>query len=343
MTMRAAVYYGVGDIRIEEMPKPSPESGEVVLRVRSCGLCGTDLAKYRHRLVEPPIVLGHEVAGAIESVGAGVGNFKPGDRVILSHHVPCFVCTYCRHGNFSMCPEWQATQITPGGFAEYIRVLRPAVAKGMVRIPDEMGFDEATLAEPTACCLRALMRSRLVPGDSVAVIGSGPAGLLHAQLARHLGAGLVIALDISPSRLEAARRFGADLALDARDEDLEDRIKDATSGEGVDLALTAVGIPAAVDQALRLVRKGGTVNVFAECPPGSMIQLDPNLMYRSEIVLLGSYSSSPRDLRVAARLIASGRVDAKAMITHRLPLGQTQQAFDLALSAGDSLKIVIQP
>ena len=341
--MLAAVYHGVEDIRIEETPSPKIGAGELLLRVRSCGLCGTDLAKYRHRLVEPPAVLGHEVAGEILEAGEGVERFRPGDRVVLPHHIPCFTCVYCRHGSFSMCQAWRETQIAPGGFAEVIRVGAPSVSRGMMRIPPELGFDEATLAEPAACCLRALERCGLGPGDTLAVIGSGPAGLLHVQLARVLGAAKIIALDLAPSRLEMARRFGADVTVNPSEEDAEAAVRNATAGIGVDVALTAVGSAAVVKQALRLVRKGGTVNVFAECPPGSQIPIDPNLMYHSEVTLLGSYCSSPREMRIALDMIASGRIDAASMITHRLPLADAAKAFELALAARDCLKIVLNP
>jgi L-iditol 2-dehydrogenase len=341
--MAVGAYHGPGDVRIERRPAPRPGPGEALVRVRACGLCGTDLAKYRHRLVAPGTVLGHEVAGEVVVVGEGVSRLATGDRVLVPHHVPCFTCVYCRHGNPSMCPEWKPSQIEPGGFCEYL-VARPATVRhGILKLPDGLGFGEATLAEPLACCLRAVERTGLSPGDSLVVIGAGPAGLLHVQVARLAGAGRVIAVDLARERLDAARRFGADVALNASLQDVAAAVRSLTAGQGADAVITAVGSAEVVAQALDMVRPGGKVNVFAECPPGSRISLDPNLMYHKEITLLGAYSSSPRDLRVALDLIATGRVNARDMISHRMPLARLAEAFEVALRGRDALKVIIEP
>lgn len=340
--MKAGVYYGPGDIRIEDIPTPAAGPGELLIRVRSCGLCGTDIAKYRHRLVEPPVVLGHEVAGDVEEVGPGVSRFEKGDRVVLLHHIPCFVCDYCRHGHHTMCEDFRPTNIDPGGFAEFIRVKPASVTKSMLKIPDALSYDAASMAESTACCLRGILRCNIRPGDSVAVIGAGPAGLILAQLARNVGAGQVIVTDLVQARLEAALRLGADEAVNISSEDPVQKVKEATAG-GPDVIIVAVGSTEAQQQALQMAKKGSVVNFFAECPPESVVRLDPNLVYHSEITLVGSYSSTPPDLRAALVLIHSGRIDTGGLITHRLPLDALQKAFDLAVDAHESLKIVINP
>ena len=341
--MAVGAYYAPGDVRIERRATPEPGPGEMLVRVRACGLCGTDLAKYRHRLVEPGTVLGHEVAGEVAALGEGVDRFALGDRLLVPHHIPCFTCVYCRHGNYSMCADWKATQIAPGGFSEYLLARAATTARGALKLPDDLGFDEATLAEPLACCLRGMERTGLHPGDTLVVLGAGPAGLLHVQLARTLGVGRIISVDLIPDRLEAAKRLGADVAIRADAEDVVGAVRGLTGGHGADAVMTAVGIPDVVEQALDLVRPGGKVNVFAECPPGSRIDLDPNLMYHKEVTLLGTYSSSPREVRIALDLIATGRIDAAGIITRRMPLAQLAEAFEAALGGEGVLKIVVRP
>jgi len=341
--MSAGVYYAPGDVRIEQVPVPQPGPGEMLVRVRACGLCGTDLAKYRLRLAQPGTVLGHEVAGEVVALGASVQRFAIGDRVLVPHHVPCFACVYCRHGSFSMCAEWKKPQIAPGGFSEYMLARAETTARGALKLPDKLGFDQATLAEPLACCLRGLERTGLQPGDSLVVIGAGPAGLLHVQLARLLGVGRIISVDLLDDRLAAAKRFGADIAVNAGKQDVAGVVRHFTSGHGADAVITAVGLPAVVAEAFDLVRPGGKVNVFAECPPDSRIEIDPNLMYHKEITLLGAYSSSPREVRIALDLIAAGRVDAQGLISRCVPLAELAQAFEAALAARDVLKIIVRP
>ncbi len=340
--MKAAVYHGEGDVRIEDLPVPEPAAGELLLRVHSCGLCGTDVSKYVHRLVEPPAILGHEIAGVVERVGEGVERFKPGDRAIVPHHIPCFVCRYCRHENYSMCRSWKPTRIEPGGFCEYVNVAAESVKSGMRLIPADLDFDVAAMAESVACCLRAYRRTPLQPGDLMAVLGCGPVGLTHVMLGEILGAGGIIALDIEPCRLEAARRLGADAALDASDDDLGDSLHQMTGG-GVDLAMVCVGRAEAIYSAIDIVRDGGVVNCFAECPPGSELTIDPNILYRREVVMAGSYSSSPIEIAMALRLLDSGRLPMDELITHRLPLEETPRAFELAVEGKEALKIVINP
>lgn len=338
--MKAGVYHGPDDIRIEEMNRPELPPGGILVSIKTCGLCGTDVAKYRHQLVKPPVVLGHEVVGEVIEVDPAVRRWKSGDRVIIPHHIPCFVCRFCRHGNFSACEEFRPNRISPGGFAEVISVQAHSVERGVLRIPDSMSWETAAMVESMACCLRAFKRCRVQPGDSIAVIGCGPVGLMNLLLFGAMGAGKIIGIDIDPARLDAAREFGADDALDARDENLRNMVMDITGGLGVDIAFVCVGSAPALQSAFGIVRRGGMVHVFAECPPGEKLTIDPNDIYH-EATLAGTYSSSPVELTEALELIAAGRVDVGRLISHRMPLDDLPDAFRLAVRGGDALKIMI--
>jgi L-iditol 2-dehydrogenase len=340
--MKVGVYHGPDDIRIEEASRPAVPDDGLLVAVRACGVCGTDVAKYRYKLVEPPVVLGHEVAGDVVAVGRQVTKWKPGDRVVVPHHIPCFVCGYCRHGNYSACPDFRANNIRPGGFAEYVSVAGPATREGVLPVPEGVSYDQAALCESLACCLRAFNRSAMRRGDSVAVVGCGPVGLMNMILARALGAGTVIALDVVPERLAAAKRFGAEVVLDAREKSVPDVVRRGTGGLGADIVLVCVGSVSAIETALAVARRGGQVHIFAECPPDSRLTLDPNLVYH-ELSIIGTYSSSPAELAEALTLIERGRVNVEALVTHRLPLDRLQEAFDLAVAGKEALKILIHP
>lgn len=341
--MKAAVYYDTDDIRCEELPRPQIGKGEILVRVRSCGLCGTDIGKIVERTVTPPVVLGHEVAGDVVEVGEGIKNLRSGDRVFVAHHVPCFTCHYCRHGNHSLCQQFRSTNIDPGGFAEYIRVPAPNVEKTTFLLPEDLSYEEASLIESTACCLRAIRRCPIQPGDTVVVVGVGPMGLLNLQLALLLGAGQAIALDLIEQRLEVAKKFGAKHSVNPGRENPLEVVKQLTEGRGADVAVVAVGNTAAIAQAIKLVRGGGTVVLFAESPPRSSLSLDPNIIYHSEVNLIGSYSSTPQGQRIALELIKTGRLRVKELITHRFPLERLSEAVTLAREARESLKIIITP
>lgn len=341
--MKAAVYYDVKDVRYEEISLPEIKPDEVLVRVEACGLCGTDLHKILNRTVTPPAVLGHEVSGCIEQLGHELRGFRKGDRVIVFHHIPCFVCTWCRHGNCSLCPEFKKLNISPGGFAEYIKVSGGSVRSGLLKIPESVSYEEATMVEPTACCLRAIARAGLQPADAVVIVGAGPAGLIHIQLCRLLGASLVIAVDLSPTRLTTATSLGAELTVNPETTDVRQAVREATEGKGADIAIVAAGNTKAIMTGINLVRPGGTVLFFAESPPRSILEIDPNLIYHSEVSFIGSYSSTPYEHRQALALIASGRLKVKELITHRLKLYELPKAIELATAARDSLKIVLTP
>jgi len=336
--MKAAVYYGKGDIRIEDVPKPRIGPGEMLLRVRGCGLCGSDIAKIVQGTVEPPAVLGHEVVGVVAEVGDGVEGFEMGDRVVAAHHVPCGQCHYCRHGNPSMCRTFKATKLDPGGFAEYVRLSPLHVAHTTLHIPAGLSDEEASFAEPLACCLRGIKRSPPQEGDTVLVVGAGTIGLLMLQLARIQGAKVMVT-DLIEGRLDLARSLGADLALKAKG-DVAITVNQFTAGRGADVAILTAGAVEPVAQALECVRDGGMINVFAGIPPGSSIPLDVNQIYHREITILGSYSSSPLELREALGLLAEGAVRVEGLVTYRLPLTALPHAIELA-RRHEALKVFI--
>ncbi len=339
--MRVAMWYNNRDVRIEEMPVPKIGSGELLVRVEACGICGSDVMEW-YRLDRAPLVLGHEIGGQIVSVGEGVERYKEGDRVSAAHHVPCNTCHYCLNGHHTVCDTLRQTNFAPGGFAEYIRLPAINVDRGVFLLPDEVSCEEATFIEPLACVLRGQRLAHMRPGSSVLVIGSGIAGLLHVQLARTLGAGRVIATDITPYRLEAAERFGADATIHAK-EDLPTRLHQVNQGRLADLVIVGTGATSAIVQALESVERGGTVLFFAPTNPGITIPISINeLFWRNDITLTTSYAASPADYQTALDLIRAGTIPVRQMITHRFGLAETGLGFQLVAEAQNSIKVIIQ-
>jgi len=331
--VRAAVYYSNSDVRLEQRPRPTAGTGELVVRIEASGICGSDVMEW-YRIRKAPIVLGHEIAGVVEQVGEGVRAFRTGDRVAATHHVPCNTCRYCLSDRHSVCDTLRTTTFDPGGFAEYVRLPAINVDRGTFRIPDHVGFDEASFVEPLACCLRALRIAGLRAGDRVAVLGAGISGVLMLQAARALGAGWIAATDVAPYRLEAARRFGADAVIDARG--------DVPAGLADVVVVCTAALPA-IAQAWRCVDRGGAVVLFAPVAPGEQIPFPAHDLWKDGVRIVHSYAGPPADMRTAIDLIAARRVDAAGMITHRLPLADTGAGFRLVADAGPSLKVVIEP
>jgi len=340
--MRVAMWYNNRDVRVEEMPIPQIGFGELLVRVEACGICGSDVMEW-YRLDRAPLVLGHEIGGQIVAVGEAVEHYQEGDRVSAAHHVPCNTCHYCLNGHHTVCDTLRQTNFDPGGFAEYIRLPAINVDRGVFLLPDEVSYEEATFIEPLACVLRGQRLAHMRPGSSVLVIGSGIAGLLHVQLARTLGAGRVIATDITPYRLEAAKRFGADATIPA-EEDLPTRLHQVNQDRLADLVIVGTGATSAIVQALESVERGGTVLFFAPTNPGITIPISINeLFWRNDITLTTSYAASPADYQTALELIRAGTIPVHQMITHRLGLAETGLGFQLVAEAQNSIKVIIQP
>jgi L-iditol 2-dehydrogenase len=340
--MRVAMYYSNRDVRLEEMPVPQIGPGEVLMRVEASGICGTDLLEW-YRRHKAPLVLGHEVAGVVAAIGKGVKHHKVGERISAAHHVPCNTCHYCLSGHHTVCNTLRQTNFDPGGFAEFVRLPRLNVEQGIFPLPDEVSFEEATFVEPLACVLRGQRLAHLQPEQSVLVIGSGVAGLLHIQLARTSGAGYTMATDIVEYRLEAARRLGADAAIQAKDY-TPASLRQATNGRLADLVVICSGATSAINQALESVERGGTVLFFAPTEPGVSVPISVNdLFWRNEITLTSSYGGGPADYAEALALIQAGKIRVKDMITHRLGLAETGLGFQLVARAQGSLKVIIEP
>jgi L-iditol 2-dehydrogenase len=337
--MRVAVYYKNDDVRLEERPIPKIGPGELLVKVIASGICGSDVMEW-YRIQKAPLVLGHEIAGEIVEVGEGVMGFKAGQRVFVSHHVPCGNCHHCRRGNHTVCDTLRSTNFDPGGFAEYIRVPQINVQNGTFILPDEMSFEEGTLIEPLACVVRGQEKVRL--GQSVLVIGSGISGILHVQLARVSGASHIFATDINRYRLELARRFGADAAFRS-DQDIPACIRDVNDGYLADLVVVCAGAPQAISQALQSVERGGTILFFAPLMPKQTFSIPIYELWRDGITLTASYAGSPADIAQAIELIRSRKINARDMITHRLGLAETGLGFQLVARAEDSLKVIIEP
>jgi L-iditol 2-dehydrogenase len=336
------MYYNNNDIRIEERPKPSIGPGELLMRIEASGICGSDVMEW-YRIKKAPLALGHEVAGEIVEVGQGVTRYKVGDRIAASHHVPCNTCHYCLSGRHTVCDTLRTTNFDPGGFAEYVRLPAINVDRGVYPLPDDVRYDEATFIEPLACVLRAQRIARLQPGQSVLVVGSGMTGLLHANLARALGAGYVMATDISKYRLEAALQFGADLSIDAS-EDVPKTVRNFNDGKLADVVIVCTGAVSAVNQALQSVDRGGVVLFFAPTAPESKIPVDVNeIFFRNGVTLTSSYAGSPADHMTALQIIRSHNIEVCEMITHRLTLEETGLGFKLVAEAKKSIKVIIEP
>ncbi len=340
--MRVAMYYNNRDVRLEEMPVPQIGPGELLIRIEASGICGSDVMEW-YRRDKVPLVLGHEIAGEVVEVGEGVRQYKKGDRVSASHHVPCNTCRYCLRGHHTVCETLRQTHFDPGGFAEYVRLPSINVDRGVYPLPDDVSFEEATFIEPLACVFRSLRMARFQPGQTVLVIGSGIAGLLHVHLAKALGAARIVATDIVESRLEAARKLGADTVLDAR-EDVPLRLREVNDGWLADLVLVCTGARSAQIQGMESVERGGTVLFFAPTDPGVTVPLSINdLFFRNDITLTTSYAGSPGDHVEALELIRLRRLRVKEMVTHRFGLAEIGEGFKLVAEARDSIKVIIEP
>ena len=335
--MIASVYRGDGKLVAEEWPRPTIGAGEVLLRVLGCGLCGSDIAKIVDPSTPAPLVLGHEVVGEIVTLGPGVTDCAIGDRVVAAHHVPCGDCHYCRRGSESMCHAFKASNLDPGGFAEYVRVPAPNVRHALFRVPRHVTDEAASFVEPLACCLRSVRRARVAPGDTVVVVGLGSIGCLFVQLLRRAGA-VVVGCDPIAARAELARRLGAAAAGPASAAAAAQR--ELSGGRGADQVIVTGGGTDVLPWAVESLRDGGTVHYFAS--GGDTLPLRLETLYHRELTLTATYSSSPSDLAEAFRLIVAGEVSVDRLVTHRVTLPGLHRGVDL-MRRREALKVYVTP
>jgi len=337
--MRVAMYYRNNDVRIEKMSTPRIGKGELLVHVKASGICGSDVLEW-YRIQKAPKVLGHEIAGDIVEVGGDVKGFRVGDRVFVSHHVPCNTCRYCLSGHRTACETLHTTNYDPGGFAEYVRVPALQVDRGTFPLPPGMTYEEGTLIEPFSCVLRGQKGLSLFPGASVLVLGSGISGLLHILMARRLGAGKIVATDVSEKRLEYAQRFGAHHILSAQ-EDIPALLRRVNAGRLADRVILCTGAADAAEQAIRSVERGGILLFFAA--PTTDLQVPINDYWRNDITLKTSYGADPTDIQQAMDMLEARLFPCEDLITHKLPLEQAQKGFDLVVQAQDSIKVILLP
>ena len=346
--MRAGVYRGKGRVTVESVPIPEIGEGELLFRVAACGICGTDVKKIHHGFIAPPQILGHELAGTVVKVGRGVTKFKPGDRVVSFHHIPCDACFYCQRKLFSQCAGYKKVGLTAGfdpnggGFAEYVRAMPWIVERGMIALPADVSFEEATFVEPVNTCLKAVRKVRIAKNETVLVIGQGPIGMLLMLLAKYEGAE-VFTSDPMPGRRAASLRFGAKDSFDPAANNLLEEIRNRTDGRGADAVLVAVPSPALVSEALALTRPGGRILLFAHNDPVMQLAFPAAAVGVEEKEILGSYSASVDDQAESAALVFGRKLPVRELISHRFPLEQIEEALELAARpADDTLKVVIR-
>jgi L-iditol 2-dehydrogenase len=338
--MKAAMYYSLDDIRIEDLPSPRIGANEILVEMKACGVCGSDLMDWYLRS-RAPLVLGHEPTGVIIEAGKNVKGFRVGDRIFAHHHVADLTCYYCARGDYTLCPKFGQTHLEPGGFAEYFKVPAPNLRIDTLKLPDELSFEEATLIEPVGCCMRAQNKAIIREGDNVAIIGAGPSGIIHTMLANILGASQVLIADVVDYRLKMAERLGADLAFNPQRENLVERIKEVTKSRGADVVIVTAPNVKAVEDGVQVVRRGGKLLLFAPTQPDRYARLSPHRLFFSEITVIPSYSVSHVETRTALQLIVSGKIKAKELITHRFPLTRTADAFQTAAKTKECLKVVV--
>ena len=347
-TMLAAVYRGINDVRLETVPVPAVGPGEILLRVHTCGVCGTDLKKIASGSHSAPRIFGHETSGIVAAVGPEVKNFQPGDRVVVFHHIPCRQCYYCRHKTFAQCPTYKKVGCTAGfepsggGFAEYVRVMDWIVAQGTVKIPHGVSFEQASFVEPVNTCMKGIEALRLQPGETVLAIGQGPIGIILSVLARRAGA-TVITSDLYPERLRISKSLGFENLIDASQQDAVRSVREQTDGRGADAVILAVGSNALIRPAMDAARPGGRVLLFAQTQRGEVI-IDPAAVCVDEKTLVGSYSASVDLHEESVRFVMKNEMDLEQLISHRFPLQEAARAIELAAHPQPaSMKVVIQP
>jgi len=335
--MKVSIWHNNKDIRIEEVPTPKPGPKEMLVKIYSCGICGSDVVEW-YRLPRAPLVQGHEIGAEVVEVGESVTHFKAGDRVFIAPKVPCMKCDFCQRGHYPVCSN--VKERLPGGFAEYILVPEILVIKGTYRLPDNITYDQSTFIEPLACVVRAQHLAGIMKGQTILVLGCGMSGLLHIKLAKTKNC-KIMATDVNGSRLKFAKKVGADISLDAADNILEHLT--AEHGKKADVVVICTSALSAVDQAWKCVEKGGSIIFFAVPGPEKQVTVPINDFWTKEIKILTSYYCGPPDIAEALELLKKGTIEVEDMITHRLPLKDIGKGFHLVIEGKESMKIIISP
>ena len=336
--MQVARLYDFGDIRVEQSTRPAVGPSDMLVRVSACGICSGDIMPWYIRR-KAPLVLGHEPVGVVEEIGAGVSEFRPGDRVFVHHHAPCFQCAACRRGEYVQCPTWRATNLNPGGMAEYFLV-SAANQRDTLKLPADVADSDGVLVEPAACVVKSLRRSGLKPGESVLIIGLGIMGMMHVKLARQLGAGIVIGADLFERRAHRARDLGADFGLVVSGDNLVEQVRAVTHGAMVDVVIVGPGSSRAINTGIAAAGKGATVVQFTATPPDEEMLVKPHDLYFNETRLVPSYSCGPDDTREALDLVRAGVINARELVTHQFPLARINEAYEQAQKP-ESLKVIV--
>src|SRR5437868_4806683 len=347
-TMMAAVYRGVDDVRMETVGVPEIGPREMLVRVHTCGVCGTDLKKISTGSHSAPRVFGHETSGVVAAVGPRISQYRPGDRVVVFHHIPCRECFYCQHRTFAQCPTYKKVGCTAGfepsggGFAEYVRVMDWIVEHGTVPIPDTVSFEQACFVEPVNTCMKGIGALGLAPGETALCIGQGPIGIILSGLARQAGASLITS-DLYPERLKIGASFGLDNSIDASRTNVVDRVRELTQGRGADAVILAVGGNSLIRIAMDAARPGGRILLFAQTQHGEVV-IDPAAICVDEKTLVGSYSASVDLQQESVRFVMDREMELERLVSHRFPLEESTQALKLAAHPQpSSMKIMIQP
>ncbi len=344
MQMKGAMLYGVKDLRVEDLPVPRVETGEVLVEVKAATTCGTDLKilqrGYVEKVIKLPTIFGHEWAGEVVEVDKGLEWPKKGMRVRGGNSAPCLHCVMCQKGKYNLCENmiwlW-------GAYAEYIKVPARMVLVNMQEIPKHISYEEAAITEPLACVLHGVEEAQVKLGDSVVIIGAGPIGLLHLLLVKKIGAGKVIMIDVVDERLRFAAKQGADETIDSRAENAAQRVRQLTGGYGADVVIEAIGLPTTWEQALQLATEGGTILEFGGCPPRTEIRLNAERLHYGELTVLGTFHTTPLHFKKALNLIASRTIDVRPLVTRRMKLEQIEEAFEMLANSKREIKIAITP
>lgn len=339
--MKVAMYYRNSDVRIQEIPKPAISSDEILFKVKASGICGSDVLEW-YRIKKAPLVLGHEATGEIAEVGSGVKQYKVGDRVFVSHHVPCNSCRYCASGNHTVCETLHTTNYYPGGFSEYIRVPQINVERGVFLLPKEVSFEEGTFIEPLACVIRSQRMVNFKPDQSVLILGAGVSGLLHLLLARARGCQNVAMTDINEYRLNVAKKSGAICVINAK-EDIAEKLRLINENRLADLVIICTSALSAFLQATKCVDRAGTILCFASTEPGVDVPMPISDFWRKSIKIIHSYGAGPSDLGEALEILRNKKVCVTDLITHRLSLKDAGLGFKLASEAKECIKVVLFP